>query len=490
MPNLLDLIKDDSGLQELLANAGAMAKGAARGVTTDLVGAPVDLSNLLLGLMAGKGFDGLAKEPVGGSKSIRKATGQPAEDTAMEAVGNLLTAVLPSPGAAGHAIPMAIGAIRQGGAPTLNMSHTARVAQLTNALKKSPLLDSISIGIADRNIRPFAMGINNVSLLPNPASHQFDPATNAINQLINRDMYASRARDPRTLQVNRRYPYDYRMLEGENPGQLYAIHPDRLDTSQGYGNLTDYSQELAIAASPSFRSFKAYEKSDKGAKILTDGDVTFNSKQAAEGFRTIYNELFNSGKLGDAPTDIAMMVNVAANDPDPQRRAAATYALKAIQTIPSNYAELKMGGRFEVSPDTVTAILANPGMDSFHQDMYLKKLQEAVGPDIPVGVAKDLAPKDFTARYEDLATMMAESVKKKHTDGKMWSSSMNAVEAALKETSAFEPYSGSAVLQSSLSDYIHDPTVLPQVKDAITYTRQFESDVASFLNAIKLDAAK
>ena len=67
---------------------------------------------------------------------------------------------------------------------------------------------------------------------------------------------------------------------------------------------------------------------------------------------------------------------------------------------------------------------------------------------------------------------------------------MNAVEEALKETSAFEPYSGSAVLQSSLSDYIHDPTTLPKVKDAITYTRQFESDVASFLNAIKLDAAK
>lgn len=185
-----------------------------------------------------------------------------------------------------------------------------------------------------------------------------------------------------------------------------------------------------------------------------------------------------------------MMINVARSDPDPQRRAAATYALKAVQTIPSNYAELKMGGRFEVSPDTVTAILANPGMAGYHQDVYLKRLQKAVGPDIPVGLAKDMAPKDFTARYEDLATMMAESVKKMRTDGKMWSSSMNAVEGALKETSAFEPYSGSAVLQSALSDYIHDPTALPKVKDAITYTRQYESDVASFLNAIKLDAAK
>ena len=490
MPNLLDLIKNDSGLQELLANAEAMAKGAARGVTTDLVGAPVDLSNLLLGLMAGKGFEGLAKEPVGGSKSIRKATGQPAEDTAMEAVGNLLTAVLPSPGAAGHAIPMAIGAIRQGGKPTLNMSHTARVGQLTNKLLGSPLLDSISIGIADRNIRPFDMNMNSVSLLPNPASHQFDPATNALNQLINRDMFASRARDPRTLQVNRRYPYDYRMLEGENPGQLHAIHPDKLDTSQGYGNLTSYSQDLAIAASPSFRSFKAYEKSDKGAKALTNGEVTYHSRQAEKSFRTIYKDLFNSDNLGHAPTALQMMINVAASDPDPQRRAAATYALKAVQTIPSNYAELKMGGRFEVSPDTVTAILANPGMEGFHQDMYLKKLQKAVGPDIPVGLAKDLAPKDFTARYEDLATMMAESVKKKYTDGEMGSSSMNAVEAALKETSAFEPYSDSFVLQNALSDYIHDPTALPQVKDAITYTRQYESDVASFLNAIKLDAAK
>lgn len=490
MPNLLDLIKNDSGLQELLANAGAMAKGAARGVTTDLVGAPVDLSNLVLGLISGKGFDGLAKEPVGGSKSIRKAVGQPAEDTAMEAVGNLLTAVLPNPGAAGHAIPMAIGAIRQGGKPALNMSHTARVGQLTNALKKSPLLDSISIGIADRNIRPFDMNRNSVSLLPNPASHQFDPATNAINQLINRDMYASRARDPRTLQVNRRYPYDYRMLEGENPGQLYAIHPDRLDTSQGYGNMTNYSQELAIAASPSFSSFKAYEKSDKGAKTLTDGEVTYHSKQAEESFRTIYKDLFNSDKLGHAPTDIQMMINVARSDPNPERRAAATYALRAVQTLPSNYAELKMGGRFEVSPDTITAILANPGMDGYHKDMYLKELQKAVGPDIPVGLAKDLAPRDFTARYEDLATMMAESVKKKHADGKMWSSGPSAVDGALKETPAFVPFAGDYNIQSALSSYIHDPTTLPQVKEAITSSRPFEADVASFLNAIKLDAAK
>ena len=487
MPNLLDLIKDDSGLQELLANAGAMAKGAARGVTTDLVGAPVDLSNLLLGLMAGKGFDGLAKEPVGGSKSIRKATGQPAEDTAMEAVGNLLTAVLPNPGAAGHAIPTVMAAIRPGGKSTLNMSHNSRIAELTRALTDSPFLDSISIGIADRQVYPFAAYADSVSLLPNPASHLFDPATNKLNQLINRDMYASRDRDPRTLQVNRRNQYDYRAMEGTKPGALFASSgQDGLATAQGYGNMTSYSQELAIAASPSFSSFKAYEKSDKGGKLLTDDIVSKKRQEAAATVTALYKELFPTSDYGHAPTDIRALVNTASQDPDPNRRATAAYALKALQTIPSNYAELKMGGRMEVSPDTVTAILANPRADEYRQ---LEKLQKLVGPDIPVGAAKDMVPASFTSRYEDLATLMAEATKKARKDGRLDSSSPNSVKAFMRDTPVFSQFTGTNV-PLNISDFLYDPAALSKVKEAVTSSRPFEADVASFLNAIKLDAAK
>ena len=85
---------------------------------------------------------------------------------------------------------------------------------------------------------------------------------------------------------------------------------------------------------------------------------------------------------------------------------------------------------------------------------------------------------------------MAESVKKKHADGKMRSSGPSAVDGALKETPAFVPFAGDYNIQSALSSYIYDPTTLPQVKEAITSSKQYESDVASFLNAIKLDNAK
>lgn len=175
MPNLLDLIKNDSGLQELLANAGAMAKGAARGVTTDLVGAPVDLSNLLLGLMAGKGFEGLAKEPVGGSKSIRKATGQPAEDTAMEAVGNLLTAVLPSPHSV--ALPAALYGII--GSPG-RILGTEKALAAEKALQKNKDYSGVYRGAIDNKLRTNLSDAGAKLLTDKLTPNQFDPSLLSI----------------------------------------------------------------------------------------------------------------------------------------------------------------------------------------------------------------------------------------------------------------------------------------------------------------------
>lgn len=486
MPNLLDLIKNDAGVQELLTNAGSMAKGAMRGVTTDLVGGPVDLSNLVLGLMSGKGFEGLVKEPVGGSKSIRKAAGQPTEDTAMEAVGNLLTAVLPNPGAAGHALPALIGAIMPGGKATLNMSHGSRAGQLRRALEKSPLLDSISVGIADNNIRPFEVGADSVAMLLNPASHLFDPATNRLNQLFNRDMYASRARDRATLAVNRRYPYDYRAMEGQNPGQLYSVHPDRLDTGQDYGNMAGYGQELALAASPSFRSFREFERSNKGAGALTVG-----AEYSMDTERLIKDVLIAANgpdyNYGHAPTDLAGLVTVANTSNSSNLRKLATKALADIQRVPSNYAELKMGGRLEVSPDTVTAFVLNPFI-SGHQSEKVREAIAKAGYDIPTGTAAELVPKEFTNRYEDLARLMTEDVSKARKEDRLLSSGQRAIDDYLKDT-PFAPYNSTEV-QAELSDYLYGVEPLAGINRAIFSSRQFESDVASFLNAAKLDALK
>jgi hypothetical protein len=66
----------------------SLAKGAGRGLTTDAVGAPVDIINMLLGAV---GLP-VSEEPFGGSKHIRGLTNQPKEDTGTETVGNLLSA--------------------------------------------------------------------------------------------------------------------------------------------------------------------------------------------------------------------------------------------------------------------------------------------------------------------------------------------------------------------------------------------------------------
>lgn len=69
--------------------------GALRGLTTDTVGAPVDLINMAL-----KAFGApTAEAPVGGSKWMRKLLDQPQEDSGAATAGNLASA-LASPGKA------------------------------------------------------------------------------------------------------------------------------------------------------------------------------------------------------------------------------------------------------------------------------------------------------------------------------------------------------------------------------------------------------
>ena len=140
----------------------------------------------------------------------------------------------------------------------------------------------------------------------------------------------------------------------------------------------------------------------------------------------------------------------------------------------------------EVSPDTVTAILANPIADEYGQ---LAKLQKLVGPDIPVGAARDMVPASFTSRYEDLATLMAEATKKARKEGRLESSSPNSVEAFMRDTPGFSQFTDTLV-PLNISDFLYDPIALSRVKEAVTSSRPFEADVASFLNAIKLDNAK
>lgn len=488
MPTLLELLSNDEGIQQLLSNTKQVAKGAARGVTTDLAGGPVDLANLVLGALTGKGFGGLTETPVGGSKSIRGAVGAPTEDTAMETVGNLLTTILPSPHSA--ALPsVLIGAVRAGGMPELNLTHTTKINELTERLQDSSTFNSPSFAIAKNDVRPFDAGVHSqVSILANPASPMYDPVVNPFHQLYNRDIYTSRAKDYATQRVNRTYDYDMRALEGKNPGALFAIHPDQLDTAQQWGNVSGYGHELAIASSPRFRSFAEYEKSQKGAATLTnDKDYVVDASRAWEGgFTQLYEQLFGGlESLGHAPTDLAVVAAQAARNPDPAIRERAASVLGALQRLPSTYAELKMGSNLHLGPDTVTAIIAQPGTSRDKID----KLQDLIK-DVPVGQAKDFVPKEFQQRYTDLADMLAGNIRSAKQRGTLENGSDAAILRWLEDNNLSRYGQGNNNLLNSLSDAAYgklDASQQRALHNNILNGGAFESDVASYLNSLKLD---
>ena len=110
MADLLDLIAaknpeeasallDEGVLQDSLKG---LVSGAGRGLTTDLVGAPVDIINTLLGAIGLPVSD----KPVGGSKQIRELTNQPKEDSPTESVGNLLSSFINPSTATAKALPV------------------------------------------------------------------------------------------------------------------------------------------------------------------------------------------------------------------------------------------------------------------------------------------------------------------------------------------------------------------------------------------------
>jgi hypothetical protein len=69
-----------------------------------LAGGPVDLANLVLGAITGKGIAGLVKKPVGGSESINEAFGMPASKDAFQQGVEAVTGMLSPSGTMSKAI--------------------------------------------------------------------------------------------------------------------------------------------------------------------------------------------------------------------------------------------------------------------------------------------------------------------------------------------------------------------------------------------------
>lgn len=66
-------------------------KGFARGLTTDLAGAPIDIANLMNQYMF---FRPEVKNPIGGSEWLREKANQPAQDTGAALAGNLASSLI------------------------------------------------------------------------------------------------------------------------------------------------------------------------------------------------------------------------------------------------------------------------------------------------------------------------------------------------------------------------------------------------------------
>lgn len=76
--------------EKVLSMMKDYAAGALRGATVDLAGGTVDIMNLLIS-PATKALGIYSEDPVGGSKHLRKLTGQPTEDSPTEMAGSFLT---------------------------------------------------------------------------------------------------------------------------------------------------------------------------------------------------------------------------------------------------------------------------------------------------------------------------------------------------------------------------------------------------------------
>lgn len=365
MASLLDLIKNDEGIQKLLSNIKGLGKGAARGLTTDTVGAPVDLVS---GALSSLGVP-VGDRPVGGSSWLRSILDQPTEDSPSELAGNLLSSVI-SPGKAAADVatlaPLLLGAIRPGGRPDLALVHDMAIKnpRVLDWWRSGLPMSNPSIAVT-KNYSPF--GHNEMpSILFNPNSHYFDPAFNPNNKLYNRDAYTTRTKGySKAEQQHRMGEKDLRLTEGANPGKLHA---------------------LAILASPEFKNFAQYEKAKTGANTLDKG---FNWDQVNEVEDLIrrYGETLGENvydRLLPQSFYKGLKHKVKAGDKD------ALQIDKMLQELGSDYAELKRFGELPLDDRTVRAMVIPYNGTAADTARYLKEGARTRG--IKAGTPFDLLP--------------------------------------------------------------------------------------------------
>ena len=240
--------------------------------------------------------------------------------------------------------PMRSGAITKGGDPNLLLTHGTALERLLQALRGTsgeqishmPALDTPSMAIA-RVPKPFAAA--DVDLYMNPT--KFDPAVTRRADLWPIDAYTYRSDPylPNRFLRNPKLRKHAKLSEGYQPDSI--------------------SHLMAVLTAPNFESFKAFEKSPKGAGRIIDQHASY------DGFDTPYTAALTAGFynwLAKQPDSYKLAQNL---EPDyvpflTQYLRENPAVVSKAQALPSQYGELKYHGSVPLTSEYVAAARIAP----------------------------------------------------------------------------------------------------------------------------------
>lgn len=399
-------------------------KGLARAIGPDLLGLPADtIQNIVnlqragknvllhqLGLRKAEDLEPLAEKTAWGSDWLAEKTGLSDPGTSDYTAGRLTpfgvalargaspqiakmieAATTPTGGRLGSQR----GELLPKGNPQLMPSHQS---DLGDALHKEvfPLeLYSPSIGVTrDRLMQGFGgLSSDGGSFYAIPRPGAFDPAMHP-STLFNRDAYTARWHDYGGRRADDWGDFLRRADPNRDPepeiltaAMARARLKDRL-TPQSTVEARfremepgDDTQVMAIKASPAFRSFKQYENDPRGAGTLNSPIPSYAKDQrgaeAIDAYWAPWTERFPGQPLpglafNSNPEDFFHYGKelLAKEYLSPAAERAVIEMLdprhfgkfkRAMATIPSDYAELKLHGPIPVTPNNWAGVIFSPG---------------------------------------------------------------------------------------------------------------------------------
>lgn len=276
--------------------------------------------------------------------------------------------------------PEAKAAIRPGGAADLNMFHASSVDKLLSLMG----LTAPSIAVTSNRGNPFARA-SQANLVMNPNYRGFDPSTSK-SQLINRDAYVDTGKNE------------------QRPG----LQGEDVRLTQDFS--LPLQHMLSILFSPNFKSFKSFEDSELGAKVIrnyTDEKAYKHRAGAEDAISAFLTKMHHDGPnlvkqefSPEGARKVADLMRAASR----HRITEANTAIAKVATTPANYAELKMVDELPINADTVSAIfLPSRYNTAEYKDQFSRHFR-----DIPVGSPADLLPEKSWDLYKGLAEQLTE----------------------------------------------------------------------------------